>query len=66
MKKPGDVDEARRYTQTAGDKYTADAPPPWWPDKDCHWSKTIFGDWFQRHKDTPYCCDPSSERYWCM
>ena len=66
MNKPDDLLEIQRYVQPDGDRYDATTPPPWDCAEGSHWEKTIFGVWFERAHDLPYCCDPSYERYWCM
>lgn len=66
MEKPTDRDEQRRYCDTDGDLYQHDTPPPWDVPEGWMWRKTIFGTWFEREPNLPYCCDPSFERYWCM
>jgi len=66
MDRPLDVEERRRYCMKEGDLFTGNTPPPWECPKGSNWAKTIFGDWFEREDNIPYCCDPSMERYWCM
>lgn len=37
------------------------------PKEGYKWVKNIMdGVWIQIPKDTPYCCDPSTETYWSM
>jgi len=39
--------------------------PDWEPREGYYWNCTIFGDWVQTREDTPWCCNPASETYWC-
>jgi len=69
MKRPTSQKEIDRYVQPVGDRYKANRTPPWKPGDgraNWTWEKTIFGAWFEREPNLPYCCDPSFERYWSM
>ena len=53
--------------QTLEETIKANTPPTEAPEQGKKWVKNLIsGKWIQIDIDTPYCCDPSMERYWSM
>lgn len=48
-------------------KNSVDLNPPHDPAPGHKWVKNLMTDrWVEIPIETPVCCDPSFERYWCM